>query len=67
MGEKPVTDLSGIGEVLGKKLEDQGFDKVRALRIRPNNEVFVLSTSVLFHFDVFVYGRLTWFSVNTCC
>ena len=29
MGEKPVTDLSGIGEVLGKKLEDQGFDKVR--------------------------------------
>lgn len=28
MGNKPVTALSGIGEVLGKKLEDQGFDKV---------------------------------------
>ena len=28
MGDKPVNALSGIGEVLGKKLEDQGFDKV---------------------------------------
>lgn len=31
MGDKPVTALSGIGEVLGKKLEDQGFDKVSNL------------------------------------
>lgn len=28
MGEKPVTDLAGIGEVLGKRLSDQGFDRV---------------------------------------
>jgi len=28
MGEKPVTDLAGIGEVLGKRLETKGFDKV---------------------------------------
>ena len=28
MGEKPVTDLAGIGEVLGKRLMEQGFDKV---------------------------------------
>lgn len=28
MGEKPVMALAGIGEVLGKRLEDKGFDKV---------------------------------------
>lgn len=28
MGEKPVTDLAGVGEVLGKRLETAGFDKV---------------------------------------
>ncbi|XP_075992292.1 barrier to autointegration factor [Anticarsia gemmatalis] len=27
MGEKPVTDLAGVGEVLGKRLEGAGFDK----------------------------------------
>jgi hypothetical protein len=28
MGDKPVTDVAGIGEVLGKRLVNQGFDKV---------------------------------------
>lgn len=28
MGEKPVNALAGIGEVLGKRLEEKGFDKV---------------------------------------
>lgn len=28
MGEKAVNALAGIGEVLGKRLEDKGFDKV---------------------------------------
>lgn len=28
MGEKPVTDLAGVGDVLGKRLEAAGFDKV---------------------------------------
>jgi Barrier to autointegration factor len=28
MGDKPVTDLAGIGEVIGARLTRQGFDKV---------------------------------------
>ena len=28
MNDKPVTDLAGIGEVLGKRLQNKGFDKV---------------------------------------
>lgn len=33
MGEKPVTDLAGVGDVLGKRLEAAGFDKVHFLEI----------------------------------
>lgn len=29
MGEKPVSDLAGVGDVLGKRLVEAGFDKVR--------------------------------------
>lgn len=32
MGEKPVTDLAGVGETLGKRLETAGFDKVNYFR-----------------------------------
>lgn len=28
MGEKAVTDLAGVGEALGGRLEKAGFDKV---------------------------------------
>lgn len=28
MGEKPVTSLAGIGEALGNRLVEKGFDKV---------------------------------------
>ncbi|XP_054612039.1 barrier-to-autointegration factor-like isoform X2 [Dunckerocampus dactyliophorus] len=27
IGDKPVSALAGIGEVLGERLEDKGFDK----------------------------------------
>lgn len=37
MGEKPVMALAGIGEVLGKRLEEKGFDKVNMIY---KNEVF---------------------------
>lgn len=29
MGDKKVTELAGVGDVLGQRLEDAGFDKVR--------------------------------------
>jgi hypothetical protein len=34
MGEKPVTDLAGIGEVLGGKLKELGFEQVSFFSFR---------------------------------
>jgi len=45
MGDKPVTDLAGVGEVLGSRLENQGFDKASVvlgqfLVLKKNKELF---------------------------
>lgn len=45
MGEKPVTAVAGIGEVLGKRLADKGYDKAyvllgQILIFKKNEEIF---------------------------
>lgn len=40
MGDKTVNALAGIGEVLGKRLEEKGFDKV----IFFHHSVYIVTT-----------------------
>jgi len=46
MGEKEVTDLAGIGDVLGKRLAGKGFDRAyvvlgQFLLLKKNKDLFV--------------------------
>ncbi|CAM1154596.1 Uncharacterised protein g11297 [Pycnogonum litorale] len=46
MGDKPVTELSGIGEVLGNRLVSKGCDKAyvvlgQYLLLKKNEELFI--------------------------
>ncbi|XP_033325094.1 barrier to autointegration factor [Megalopta genalis] len=46
MGDKPVTDLAGVGEVLGRRLESAGYDKAyvvlgQFLVLKKNRELFL--------------------------
>ena len=65
MGEKTVTDLAGIGEVLGKRLESKGFDKAyvvlgQFLLLKKNKDLFVewikvgLNTFIVHTYNIIV-------------
>lgn len=46
MGDKPVTELAGIGDVLGSRLENEGYDKAfvvlgQFLLLKKNEEDFM--------------------------
>ena len=64
MGEKPVNELAGIGEVLGKRLADKGFDKAyvvlgQFLVLKKNEDLFRVcfrhNYEVTLLFDIFLF------------
>lgn len=55
MSDKPVTALAGIGEVIGKRLTDAGFEKVS------REKLVLVTTNKVFYFFLF---RPTLYWVN---
>ena len=61
MNEKPVTDLAGIGEVLGKRLESKGFDKAYVVL----GQVRTQSYFMRLHTVKRPLGLVYWFTPNS--
>lgn len=66
MGEKPVTELAGIGEALGGRLRDRGFDKAyvvlgQFLLLKKNEELF--KVSIIVHYSILKASDQEWFGV----
>lgn len=68
MGEKPVTDLAGVGETLGKRLESAGFDKVISVRSQKQNHTHFTAwpMDLRRHFLVFTSFSQFLIADNTC-
>lgn len=56
MGEKPVTDLAGIGGVLGERLVANGFDKV-----------ILKMLIAYFSLIIFLFFRPMWYLGSSWC
>ncbi|XP_037094335.1 barrier-to-autointegration factor-like [Pollicipes pollicipes] len=71
MGEKPVTDLAGIAEVLGKRLVSHGFDRAyivlgQFLLLKKDKELFVDWLVDLIHCNV-KQASDCWQCLNDWC
>ena len=60
MNEKPVTDLAGIGEVLGKRLESKGFDKAYVVLGQVRTQSYFIGS----HSRI-PLGLVNWFTPNS--
>lgn len=71
MGEKSVNALAGIGEVLGKRLEEKGFDKVRFTKMFHiyRSQPFAHESDTIhffFHFHISSYRHMLFWDSFWC-